>query len=117
MAFTIEKLVPFLLIRRGNSACLNMILNGDDHCKNFSFMVIPSSNGKWKWTLAPAYDLTMNAEGYNGEHATSVNGTGNPKMTDFIEVGKKIRLSETRCRQLIEEVADNCGGLIRYNLK
>ena len=66
--------------------------------------------------LAPAYDLTLNSEGYNGEHATSVNGTGHPKMSDFLEVGKRIRLSERSCQQLIEQVADNCSSLVKYNL-
>ncbi len=94
-----------------------LIDNKDDHCKNFSFRVLKSPDGKWKWQLAPAYDLTLNSEGYNGEHATSVNGTGHPKMSDFIEVGRKIRLSEQKCRQLIEQVADNSAPLIRYPLK
>ncbi len=91
--------------------------NKDDHCKNFSFMIVKTPDGKWKWQLAPAYDLTLNTEGYNGEHATSVNGTGYPKLSDFLEVGRKIRLSESRCRQLIEQVADSCCNLIRYNHK
>lgn len=88
--------------------------NKDDHCKNFSFMVLKSNDGKWQWHLAPAYDLTFNPEGYNGEHATSVNGTGHPKISDFIEVGKRIRLSKARCNQLIKQVADNCEDHIRY---
>ena len=90
--------------------------NKDDHCKNFSFMVLQSQNGKWRWHLAPAYDLTLNTEGYNGEHATSVNGTAHPKMSDFLEVGKRISLSKTRCIQLIEQIVDNCGSLLRYAL-
>ena len=49
--------------------------NKDDHCKNFSFYVVKDSDtGAWRWRLAPAYDLTLCTEGYNGEHATSVNG-------------------------------------------
>lgn len=53
--------------------------NKDDHCKNFSFYVAKDSDTKaWQWRLAPAYDLTLCTEGYNGEHATSVNGTGQP---------------------------------------
>ncbi len=92
--------------------------NKDDHCKNFSFYVIRDndSNG-WKWRLAPAYDLTLCTEGYNGEHATSVNGTGRPRMSDFIAVGKKIKLSEDRCREIIEEVRDGCSDLTRYDIK
>lgn len=91
--------------------------NKDDHCKNFSFYVVrDKDSGAWKWRLAPAYDLTLCAEGYNGEHATSVNGTGRPRMSDFIAVGKKIRLPEDKCREIIEEVSSGCTELIRYNL-
>lgn len=89
--------------------------NKDDHCKNFSFYVSPHS-GKWKWHLAPAYDLTRCSEGYNGEHATSVNGTGRPKLKDFMDVGKKIKMSELTCRNIIDDVYSNCGDLLRYNL-
>ena len=79
--------------------------NKDDHCKNFSFYVIRDYDLKtWRWRIAPAYDLTLCTEGYNGEHATFVNGTGHPRLSDFIAVGRKIKLSEDRCRELIEEV-------------
>lgn len=91
--------------------------NKDDHCKNFSFYVVSDSDGEWKWRLAPAYDLTQCPDGYNGEHATSVNGTGKPTLQDFIAVGVKIRLSEERCRQLIDEVTAGCGELTRFDIK
>ena len=91
--------------------------NKDDHCKNFSFSVkMDNESKKWKWRLAPAYDLTLCTEGYNGEHATSVNGTGYPKLADFISVGKKVKLSENRCRELIEEVKAGCEELTRYDI-
>lgn len=91
--------------------------NKDDHCKNFSFYVIKDNlHGKWSWRLAPAYDLTLCTEGYNGEHATSVNGTGYPTLSDFISVGKKIRLSEKRCKEIIEEVSAACAELTRYDI-
>lgn len=83
------------------------IENKDDHCKNFSFMVHKNSQGKWIWCLAPAYDLTRCTEGYNGQHATSVNGTGNPSLGDMIAVGVKNRMSESRCRDIYQEVMDN----------
>lgn len=86
--------------------------NKDDHCKNFSFLVSKSDNGKYKWHLAPAYDLTLCTEGYNGQHATSVNATGYPTLNDFITVGAKIRISEKRCRQLIEQVYSCCDDLL-----
>ncbi len=92
--------------------------NKDDHCKNFSFYVVRDDDlNIWRWRLAPAYDLTHCAEGYNGEHATSVNGTGYPRMSDFIAVGKKIKLSEGRCREIIEEVRYGCSELMRSDIK
>lgn len=90
--------------------------NKDDHCKNFSFYVTEEEEGRWKWRLAPAYDLTLCTEGYNGEHATSVNGTGKPTLNDFIAVGQRIRISERRCHELIDQVVSGCGSLIRYRL-
>ena len=89
--------------------------NKDDHCKNFSFLVTRSDNN-WKWKLAPAYDLTLCTEGYNGEHATSVNGTGHPSVNDFIAVGIKIKMKEYRCREIIGEVKNNCNDLVHYTI-
>lgn len=91
--------------------------NKDDHCKNFSYIVRRDESGKWGWFLAPAYDLTYCRDGYNGQHATSVNGNGKPELSDFIAVGVKIGLSEIVCRQIIESVSDNCGGLLRFPIK
>ena len=88
--------------------------NKDDHCKNFSYTVKKDNRGKWRWHLAPAYDLTLCTEGYNGQHATSVNGTGRPILQDFIAVGTKIKMTEKRCREIFQEVYDNCGDLLRY---
>ncbi len=92
--------------------------NKDDHCKNFSFHVVKNYNNRdWHWRLAPAYDLTLCKEGYNGEHATSVNGTGQPALSDFISVGTKIKLPESRCREIIEEVRSGCTEILRYTFK
>jgi serine/threonine-protein kinase HipA len=91
--------------------------NKDDHCKNFSFIVLKDINGLWKWHLAPAYDLTLCTEGYNGEHATYVNGTGHPTLKDFIAVGTKIKMNEQRCREIIEEVRLGCDDIVRYHIK
>jgi serine/threonine-protein kinase HipA len=72
--------------------------NRDDHAKNFSFIYTESG-----WYLAPAYDLTYSPSGYNGEHATTVNGLGRPTEEDMITVGMGIRMSEKRCCEIIEE--------------
>lgn len=89
--------------------------NKDDHCKNFSFLVRRTGES-WQWVLAPAYDLTLCTEGYNGEHATSVNGTGHPTLTDFLAVGTKIKMKEHRCREIIDEVRSHCGDLLRNSV-
>lgn len=85
--------------------------NKDDHCKNFSFLVRKDNSGKYLWHLTPAYDLTLCTEGYNGQHATSVNLTGYPTLQDFIAVGTKIKMSEKRCREIFEEIYQNCDDL------
>ncbi len=82
--------------------------NKDDHCKNFSFILIDDASGKTAWRLAPAYDLTRCTEGYNGEHATSVNGTGRPSEADMVAAGAKGKMHLERCRKLIAEVQDVC---------
>lgn len=91
--------------------------NKDDHCKNFSFMVLESPNGQYDWHLAPAYDLTLCTEGYNGEHATSVNGTGRPTLKDLIAVGTKNNISAQRCREIFDNVRSNCGDMLLCDIK
>ncbi len=89
--------------------------NKDDHCKNFSFICKKSPSGKFVWKLAPAYDLTLCTEGYNGEHATSVNDKGNPSLSDMITVGTKAKISEKQCRNIFDQVYLHCGDLLRNN--
>lgn len=90
--------------------------NKDDHCKNFSFQVERDDRGKWRWQLSPAYDLTRCSEGYNGEHATSINGTGHPSMKDLLAVGAKIKMKEQRCIELYKQVRDNVGDLLFHEI-
>ena len=73
--------------------------NKDDHAKNFSFIC-----REGVWSLAPAYDLTRCSEGYNGEHATSVNNNGKPAVEDLIAVGESIRIP----RKLILPTLGDC---------
>ena len=91
--------------------------NKDDHCKNFSYLVRKDSNGKFIWHLAPAYDLTLCTEGYNGQHATSLNSTGSPTLQDFIAVGIKIKMNEKRCREIFDEVYQNCDDLLLNKIR
>ena len=87
--------------------------NKDDHCKNFSFSCI-NANGKWQWRLAPAYDLTLCNEGYNGQHATSVNFTSSPSLADMISVGERTKMTKRRCREIFDEVNDCIGDIKVY---
>ncbi len=63
------------------------------------------------------YDHTLSTEGYNGQHATSVNGKGEPTLDDFIAVGTKIKMDTARCRHIIEKVKNGCGSLARDTIK
>ena len=81
--------------------------NKDDHAKNFSF--IYKEKG---WALAPAYDLTQCSNGYNGEHATSVNNHGNPTIEDMLVVGESIRISRTRGKNMILSMAERCSDIL-----
>ena len=83
------------------------------HLKNFSFTIQKSDTSTWQWHLAPAYDLTLCTEGYNGEHATSVNGTGHPTIQDMITIGTKSKMNKLRCMRIIEEIRTGCGDLLR----
>ncbi len=91
--------------------------NKDDHCKNFSFIVRKNDDDMWQWHLAPAYDLTLCTEGYNGEHATSLNKTSRPTIKDMVTLGVRIKITEHKCHEIIEEVRDNCADILRYVLK
>lgn len=93
--------------------------NKDDHCRNFSFLVKQNTRGEHVWHLAPAYDLTRCTEGYNGEHATAVNGTGTPTVDDMIVLGSKVKLQEQRCSDIILETKSVCkaGGLLLHDIK
>ena len=90
-----------------------LIENKDDHCKNFSFIVKQTLKGEWQWHLAPAYDLTKCTEGYNGQHATSVNNTSTPTLSDMIAVGTKNKMSEKRCREIYNEVFEDVSTAYR----
>ena len=53
-----------------------------------------------------AYDLTRCTAGYNGEHATTVNGKGRPTLEDMLTVGETIRIPRKRGLEIIRPVAE-----------
>jgi serine/threonine-protein kinase HipA len=81
--------------------------NKDDHAKNFSFVC-----KEGVWSLAPAYDLTLCSNGYNGEHATSVNNHGNPTIEDMLAVGESIRIPRKRGLDMIQHITEGCFDIL-----
>ena len=79
--------------------------NKDDHPKNFSFICEAR-----KWRISPAYDLTFCREGYNGEHATSVMGSGSPTIADMVNAGVDIMIPEKRCLEIIDAIRSVCNA-------
>ena len=75
-----------------------LIGNKDDHAKNFSFIY---TNNQWK--CSPAYDI-LPSKGINGEHTTSVAGSGKPVKNDILEVAKQTSFSENKAGEIFEEV-------------
>lgn len=88
--------------------------NKDDHAKNFSYIYRNE-----KWQLAPAYDLTKCSKGYNGEHATSANGNGNPTIEDMLLVGEGISVPIPRKRgqEIIDQVKEGCKEILADRFK
>jgi len=79
--------------------------NKDDHAKNFSFLF---KDGKWQ--LSPAYDLVP-SNGINGNHTTTINGKGNPKLDDILSVATNTGLEIKIAKELFEDVYSNCGEI------
>ena len=85
--------------------------NKDDHAKNFSFIY---RNGSYK--LSPAYDLVPSS-GFNGQHTTTIAGSGVPEKSNLIEVARQTGLSENRAQQILDEVIEGSSGLEQYTEK
>jgi len=76
--------------------------NRDDHAKNHAFLM----DGKGRWSLAPAYDLTFSS-GPGGEHSAAVAGEGRaPGMKHLLAVSRGASISDHDARQVIEQVRD-----------
>ena len=79
-----------------------VIGNRDDHARNFSFQLIGED-----WKLSPAYDL-LPCFGLNGEHFTSINGSGDPNRNDLINCGLEASLDKDYMNSSIDEILDIC---------
>lgn len=79
-----------------------LISNRDDYAKNFSFQYINEG-----WKLSPAYDL-LPSNGFNGYHTTTVNGKGEPTLSDIIAVASEVGIAKQRATPIVQELYDIC---------
>lgn len=90
-----------------------LISNRDDHAKNFSFQCM---DGVWK--LSPAYDL-LPSSGFNGYHTTTINGKGEPMLSDIIAVAAEVGIQKQNAIQIVQELTQKCAERksLKYKLK
>ena len=90
-----------------------LISNRDDHAKNFSFQYRDN-----KWQLSPAYDL-LPSSGFNGNHTTTINGQGEPRLKDIITIAKEVGISESETNEIVEGLIHICStkGMLKIQLK
>ena len=88
--------------------CFNVFAhNQDDHSNNFAWLCREGA-----WELSPAYDLTYSTS-FGGEHATTVNGKGNPTMEDVLALAGQIGLDGAKTRSLANEISSRCTALMQ----
>ena len=88
--------------------CFNAFAhNQDDHSNNFTWLC---EEGTWR--LSPAYDLTYSTS-LGNEHATTVNGSGNPTTGDLIDLGENAGLPRDKAGQVAEGIRARCTVLLR----
>jgi len=73
--------------------------NRDDHAKNFAFMMDESG----QWTPTPAYDV-LPSPGFNGQHTTTIGGSGLPRMEDLLAVGVRAGLPARRAADIAGDI-------------
>ena len=64
--------------------------NKDDHVKNFAFV-----HNERGWSMTKAFDLTFSA-GMSGQHTTSINGEGLPKLEAIAKVARDMQIKDWR---------------------
>jgi serine/threonine-protein kinase HipA len=46
--------------------------------------------------------------GFNGYHTTTINGKGEPALSDIIAVALEVGITKQRASQILEEVSEKC---------
>lgn len=80
--------------------CFNVLYsNKDDHGKNFAFLY---DENKKTYVLSPFYDITKTTNKY--EHEMTCLGKGNPNEEDLLLMADEMKLSRTRCEEIISKI-------------
>ncbi len=61
--------------------------------------------------VSPAYDLVL-SDGFNGQHTTTIAGTGKPGKEDLFKVGKLTSLPKKKTFDIFDDVYENTQDLI-----
>ncbi len=90
-----------------------VMINRDDHGKNFAFM----KDDKNGWHSSPAYDLVY-MEGIMNSHALKIAGYSGkiPSYTDLMRLGRVFMLTESKAKKIISEVLD-ASSQLKYLLE
>ena len=76
-----------------------LILNFDDHAKNFAFLM----NKSGKWTLSPAYDITY-SKGLAKQHITTICGKAlNITRDDILKIATSHSIKSAVANKIIDE--------------
>ncbi len=61
-------------------------------------------------TLSPAYDL-VRSSGFNGNHTTTIAGSGLPKLRDVFNVSDQCGLDRKKTQKIFDEVFENSASI------
>lgn len=91
------------------------VTGNGDRVKNFSFLM----NRSGKWSLAQAYDMILAYDPSNHwlcAHQMTINGKNkNISKDDLLHSGISMDLKKTKCRRIMEEVAQTVGKLQNHD--
>ncbi len=86
--------------------CFNVYThNQDDHSNNFAWLY---DDG---WKVSPSYDLTYSTS-FGNEHATAVQGNGNPTTSDLLALAEEVGLPRRSAQKAAEEIRGRCRILL-----
>ena len=83
-----------------------MAHNRDDHGRQHSALLDLDGQGKWRWHVSPAYDLTP-SHGPGGEHSLAIAGAGKEIGRQRLQaLAGKTPLRKERAEEILDQVAE-----------